>query len=88
MHYAETTEARLKRQLACERAAHDQTKAARAYDHRRANSAERSRNALKGVVTRTKNRISKGVCPCCNRQFKDLERHMTGQHPDYTKDSK
>jgi hypothetical protein len=25
-------------------------------------------------------RISHGVCPCCNRTFKDLERHMNSKH--------
>lgn len=41
----------------------------------------------KGAHQRTKNRIAKGVCPCCNRAFLDLGRHMAGQHPDYTGDS-
>lgn len=44
---------------------------------------ERQLRAQKGVVTRIKNRISKGVCPCCNRTFGDLERHMKTKHPDY-----
>lgn len=51
----------------------------------RAESAERSLSATKGVVTRLKNRASKGVCPCCNRHFSNLQRHMETQHPDYTK---
>lgn len=25
-----------------------------------------------------------GVCPCCNRSFTNVRRHMTSQHPDYT----
>lgn len=37
----------------------------------------------KGAHQRTKNRIAKGVCPCCNRQFVNLERHMQGQHPNF-----
>ena len=49
----------------------------------RAATLERSRNALKGVVTKTKRRIGKGVCPCCNRTFQDLQRHMAGKHPEY-----
>jgi len=44
---------------------------------------EKQRAAFKGVVTRTKNRISKGVCPCCNRLFKNMQRHMETKHPDY-----
>lgn len=46
--------------------------------------AERSKRALKGVVTRTKNRIGKGVCPCCNRYFEKLARHIKTKHPTYT----
>ncbi|KJL49518.1 hypothetical protein RS84_00231 [Microbacterium hydrocarbonoxydans] len=45
---------------------------------------EYQRRAQKGQNTRLKNRIAAGVCPCCNRSFQDLRRHMAGQHPDYT----
>jgi Zn finger protein HypA/HybF involved in hydrogenase expression len=46
-------------------------------------STRRSLSATKGVLTRTKNRIHKGICPVCNRQFMNLHRHMEGQHPNY-----
>ena len=46
-------------------------------------SAERSRSALRGVVTRERNRVARGVCPCCSRTFADLAQHMAGQHPGY-----
>lgn len=49
-------------------------------DHKR---TEYQRRAAKGQLTKTKKRIGAGVCPCCNRTFQDLARHMTGQHPDY-----
>lgn len=39
----------------------------------------------RGVVTKTKNRIGKGVCPCCNRTFVELARHIATKHPDYAK---
>ena len=48
--------------------------------------AERQRAAAKGQVTRIKNRVSNGVCPCCKRTFQNLGRHMAGQHPDYTQE--
>lgn len=41
--------------------------------------------AFKGHVTRIKNRVSHGVCPCCNRTFQDLARHMATKHRDYKK---
>lgn len=44
---------------------------------------EHSHRATRGHVTRLKKRVAAGVCPCCNRTFKDLARHMSGQHPDY-----
>jgi predicted RNA-binding Zn-ribbon protein involved in translation (DUF1610 family) len=62
--------------LAAERARHDQTRDAKS-------AVERSLKATKGVITRVKNRVSKGVCPCCNRYFVNLHRHMSNQHPDY-----
>jgi hypothetical protein len=48
-----------------------------------ADAAERSRAAYKGQLTKAKKRIGNGVCPCCNRHFANVERHMAGQHPDY-----
>ena len=51
-------------------------------------NAENRVRAQKAAKTRLKNRIADGVCPCCNRTFQNLSRHMTSQHPDYTKDDK
>jgi hypothetical protein len=82
-YYGETEAQRLRRQLVqsqnsvvAERQRHDQTRA----DLR---ETELRRIAQKGVTTRIKNRITKGVCPCCNRTFQDLQRHMAGKHPNY-----
>lgn len=61
--------------------------AARLEDERRqaselAASAMRSASAYKGAATRMKNRAKAGVCPCCNRTFQDLARHMATKHSD------
>lgn len=76
--YRESDKQKLERDLQCaknrlarEVARHDQTRA--------------SLSAQKGVNTRLKNRVSKGVCPCCNRYFKNLHRHMENKHPGYRK---
>lgn len=37
----------------------------------------------KGVIAKTKKRLAHGVCPCCQRTFQDLARHMQSKHPDY-----
>jgi hypothetical protein len=44
----------------------------------------RSHSATKGQITKLKRRVGKGVCPCCNRHFANVERHMATQHPDYS----
>lgn len=49
-----------------------------------AETARRQAAAARGVVTKVKRRIGKGVCPCCNRYFRDLHQHMTGEHPDWS----
>lgn len=49
--------------------------------------AERCLSATRGVVTRLKNRAKAGVCPCCNRHFTALERHMATKHPEYAKET-
>ncbi|MGB8510232.1 MAG: hypothetical protein WCD76_17770 [Pyrinomonadaceae bacterium] len=54
-----------------------------ACERRQREATERRLSATKGVLTRTKNRVSKGVCPSCNRQFENLHRHMNAKHPDY-----
>lgn len=44
---------------------------------------ERSHSATRGHLTRTKKRHAAGVCPCCNRTFAQLARHMATKHPDW-----
>jgi hypothetical protein len=48
-----------------------------------ADAAERSARAYRGHVTRIKKRIGNGVCPCCQRHFTNVERHMASQHPEF-----
>lgn len=51
--------------------------------------AERQSHIARGqkaAKTRLKNRIKNGVCPCCNRTFANLAKHMSGQHPEYQQD--
>ncbi len=50
---------------------------------KKATVARRSARAYKGQVTKIKNRVGNGVCPCCNRTFINLGKHMKGQHPTW-----
>lgn len=54
---------------------------------KRAEAAQRRLTAIRGVVTRTKNRIAKGKCPRCSEQFPNLAKHMADTHPEYAVDS-
>ncbi len=47
-------------------------------------AAERRSAAARGQVTKIKNRVGHGVCPCCNRTFGNLARHMSSEHPTFT----
>jgi uncharacterized Zn finger protein (UPF0148 family) len=68
--------ARLRRDLEAERsrrlAVADQLK-----------SSERRVAALKGEATKARRRAQAGVCPCCQRSFVQLSRHMKSKHPDF-----
>ena len=75
-HYSKSELTKLREQL--ERA---QTREKHLQDQREA--AERHASAMKGQVTRLKNHAKAGVCPCCNRSFVQLERHMKSKHPDF-----
>ncbi|WP_032375983.1 hypothetical protein [Rhodococcoides fascians] len=46
--------------------------------------AERVRHSsTKGQLTKSKKRAAAGVCPCCNRTFQNVSRHVAGQHPEF-----
>lgn len=45
---------------------------------------ERQLVAQKAIATKLKKRASAGVCPCCNRTFTNMARHMETQHPEFT----
>ena len=49
---------------------------------------ELRRRAAVGQATKIRKRIANGVCPCCNRSFADLARHMQSKHPEYAANSK
>jgi hypothetical protein len=73
---------RRERQRAEQRVAQWQDEAREAKER-----AERERNranGYKGHATRMTKRVKAGVCPCCNRTFKQLAAHMANKHPEFT----
>lgn len=59
-----------------------------AENHALAEKRKRQHAATKGQLTKTKNRVAHGVCPCCNRTFKNLADHMQTKHPEYVSESR
>lgn len=39
--------------------------------------------AAKTTLTKERNRLRNGVCPCCNRHFVNVERHLKTKHPNF-----
>lgn len=54
-----------------------------ARERSRSELKDRTNAALRGQVTKIKNRVQNGVCPCCNRTFQNVARHMATKHPDW-----
>lgn len=47
-------------------------------------ATERRRAAAKGQLTKAKKRAAAALCPCCNRSFVQLRRHLETKHPEYS----
>ena len=84
LHFPGKSEAQRLREsqeaLAAERAEHDQTQAQLRAQRAQTTRARNERDRLK---TRAKH----GVCPCCNRTFKQLAAHMKNKHPEYAEEN-
>jgi len=79
-YVGETPEQKLQRardSLARERARHDQTRA-------ELTGQRAAKTRFRNERDRLKARAAAGVCPCCNRTFKQLARHMAAKHPEFT----
>lgn len=70
------------------RAEREAERRARAVAER--DQAKATATAQKAAATRARNerdrskkRAAAALCPCCNRSFKQLRRHMKAKHPDY-----
>ena len=57
--------------------------ASRDAEHQR-----RSKAAIRGHLTRMRNKIANGVCPVsgCRRHFDNVQNHIRGEHPDWLAD--
>jgi len=77
-HYTTSEADRLKRQLDAQKIEHERQTRILQNDLliERKNNEELSKKVK---------RIHKGVCPCCNRTFTNLKRHIATKHPEIIK---
>ena len=81
--YTESTEQKLRKEVEDAKAQAKRFEVKMMVEQSERKHTEHKLRATKGVITRTKNRIARGVCPCCNRQLVNIAQHMSKQHPDY-----
>ena len=72
----ETEAEKLKKQLAAEQTKRATAETEATYQRTRADRAAKN-------LARIQKRAKHGVCPCCNRTFKQLAAHMKSKHPDF-----
>lgn len=79
-HYVGKTEAqKLKEELA-------QRDAALERERARGRELLHERDQIAKAHRKMRKRVMNGVCPCCNRSFDNLRRHMETQHADFGQD--
>lgn len=61
----------------------DREKSRRATAEMDARTARHAESIAKGKLKATNERVKNGVCPCCNRTFQNLMRHMATKHPEF-----
>ena len=74
--YLESDEQKAMKALEEEKRRHSSTLA-------RLNEAKAAEHKAQAEMKRMKKRASVGLCPCCNRTFQQLARHMNTKHPDH-----
>jgi hypothetical protein len=79
----ETEVTKLKKQLEAETARANKWREDAIEREEQTKAEQRQHAATKGLLTKAKKRAAAGVCPCCNRTFEQLARHMKTQHPNY-----
>lgn len=57
----------------------------REWAEKRAKGANIAAGMARGALRRTIARVHAGVCPHCNRTFRQLARHMTSKHSEKTR---
>lgn len=87
MVYCESEADKLRKELDIAKKDADWQRQRRQQVEKDREAVQRRLTAQFGENTKLRRRIGNGVCPCCHRTFKQVQRHMMNKHPDY-KDAK
>lgn len=82
-HFGGTELEAAKERLARTQTALERQEAATVVAWAAADLQQRRANGFKGQMRKTMKRVGAGVCPCCNRTFSALARHMAAKHPEH-----
>lgn len=82
VYAGKTEEQKLREQLADKQGTIDWYANRNTELHDKITNLKYTNRALKAAKTKIMNRVKNGVCPCCNRTFKDLQSHFKSVHPD------
>ena len=88
IRYHDDENTQLRNQLAREERLRKRAEVQRQAAYDQADAAERSARAVRGHMTRLRNRIANGVCPWCRRSFPDVLAHIGTKHPDHQAQAK
>lgn len=83
LSFRESEADRLKRQLEAEKSARERAEREAQDERQRAKRLDTKAKKLAATIKRNEKRVGNGVCPCCNRTFQQLARHMATKHPHY-----
>lgn len=74
---------RLRQELEREQQARKRAEELRNASQKEAEDARLQARFARGKLKALKGRVKNGVCPCCQRSFVQLARHMATKHPDF-----
>lgn len=75
---------KLRAELAREQAARKSAEQSAQAERDRRATAEKGQAIARGKLRAQSVRVANGVCPCCQRSFCNLARHMKTKHPSFT----
>ena len=81
--WTETEADRLRKKLEATEAQRDRARQRERAERDLKEDTQRRLIAQKGATTKARKRHAAALCPCCNRSFVQLRRHMAAKHPDY-----